>query len=72
MSPYGASELCGEAYYQAFRGSYDLKTVALRFGHVWASIKTQGGTCQVHQNGADRKTSGDLRRWQADLRFHLR
>jgi UDP-glucose 4-epimerase len=35
ISPYGASKLCGEAYCHAFRGSYGLPTVALRFANVY-------------------------------------
>jgi UDP-glucose 4-epimerase len=35
ISPYGASKLCGEGYCHAFRGSYGLETVALRFANVY-------------------------------------
>jgi UDP-glucose 4-epimerase len=35
ISPYGASKLCGEGYCHAFRGSYGLDTVALRFANVY-------------------------------------
>jgi UDP-glucose 4-epimerase len=35
LSPYGASKLAGEAYCQAFHGSYGLPTIALRFGNVY-------------------------------------
>jgi UDP-glucose 4-epimerase len=35
ISPYGASKLCGEGYCQAFRGSYGLETIALRFANVY-------------------------------------
>jgi UDP-glucose 4-epimerase len=35
ISPYGASKLCGEAYCYAFRGSYGLETVALRFANAY-------------------------------------
>jgi UDP-glucose 4-epimerase len=35
ISPYGASKLAGEGYCQAFRGSYGLNTVALRFANVY-------------------------------------
>jgi UDP-glucose 4-epimerase len=35
ISPYGASKLCGEAYCHAFRGSFGLETVALRFANVY-------------------------------------
>jgi UDP-glucose 4-epimerase len=35
ISPYGASKLAGEGYCQAFRGSYGLETIALRFANVY-------------------------------------
>ncbi len=35
LSPYGASKLCGEGYCHAFRGSYGLETVILRFANVY-------------------------------------
>ena len=35
ISPYGASKLAGEGYCHAFRGSYELNTVALRFANVY-------------------------------------
>ena len=35
ISPYGASKLCGEGYCHAFRGSYGLETVALRFANAY-------------------------------------
>jgi UDP-glucose 4-epimerase len=35
ISPYGASKLTGEGYCSAFRGSYGLNTVALRFANVY-------------------------------------
>lgn len=35
ISPYGASKLCGEGYCHAFRGSYGLGTVCLRFANVY-------------------------------------
>jgi UDP-glucose 4-epimerase len=35
ISPYGASKLCGEGYCQAFRGSYGLETLCLRFANVY-------------------------------------
>ena len=35
ISPYGASKLCGEGYCHAFRGSFGLETVALRFANVY-------------------------------------
>jgi UDP-glucose 4-epimerase len=35
LSPYGAGKLVGEAYCQAYAGSFGLKTVALRFSNVY-------------------------------------
>lgn len=35
VSPYGASKLAGEGYCSAYWRSYDLETVALRFGNVY-------------------------------------
>ncbi len=35
VSPYGASKLFAEGYCSAFAGSYDMKTVALRFSNVY-------------------------------------
>jgi UDP-glucose 4-epimerase len=37
ISPYGASKLAGEGYCHAFRGSYGLETIALRFANVYGS-----------------------------------
>ena len=45
ISPYGASKLCGEAYCHAFRGSYGIDTVALRFANVY-------GPRSEHKKGA--------------------
>jgi UDP-glucose 4-epimerase len=45
ISPYGASKLCGEGYCHAFRGSYGLATVALRFANVY-------GPRSEHKQGA--------------------
>jgi UDP-glucose 4-epimerase len=35
ISPYGASKLAGEGYAHAFAKTYDLRTVAIRFGNVY-------------------------------------
>jgi len=45
ISPYGASKLCGEGYCHAFRGSYGLGTIALRFANVY-------GPRSEHKRGA--------------------
>jgi UDP-glucose 4-epimerase len=45
LSPYGASKLCGEGYCHAFRSSYGLATVALRFANVY-------GPLSAHKRGA--------------------
>jgi len=44
ISPYGASKLAGEAYCSAFAGSFDLGTVALRFGNVYGPRSTHKGS----------------------------
>lgn len=41
ISPYGASKLCGEAYCHAFAGSYDIRTIALRFANVYGPYSDQ-------------------------------
>jgi UDP-glucose 4-epimerase len=45
ISPYGASKLSGEGYCHAFRGSYGLSTVSLRFANVY-------GPRSEHKKGA--------------------
>jgi UDP-glucose 4-epimerase len=45
ISPYGASKLCGEGYCHAYRGSYGLETIALRFANVY-------GPRSEHKKGA--------------------
>jgi len=45
ISPYGASKLAGEGYCHAFRVSYGLETVALRFANVY-------GPRSEHKKGA--------------------
>ena len=45
ISPYGASKLSGEGYCHAFRGSYGLETVALRFANAY-------GPRSEHKKGA--------------------
>jgi UDP-glucose 4-epimerase len=35
VSPYGAGKLAGEAYCSAFRGSFGLRSIALRFSNVY-------------------------------------
>jgi UDP-glucose 4-epimerase len=37
-SPYGASKLAGEGYCSAYYGSFDVETVALRFGNVYGPL----------------------------------
>lgn len=38
LSPYGAGKLVGEAYCQAYAGSFGLDTVALRFSNVYGPL----------------------------------
>ena len=55
ISPYGASKLAGEGYCHAFRGSYGLPTIALRFAHIY-------GPRSAHKRGAvTRFIAGALR-----------
>lgn len=44
LSPYGASKLAGEAYCHAYHGSFDLQTIALRFGNVYGPRSTHKGS----------------------------
>lgn len=37
-SPYGASKLAGEGYCSAYHGTFDVDTVALRFGNVYGPL----------------------------------
>lgn len=64
-SPYGASKLAGEAYCSAYKRSYGLETVALRFGNVYGpgslhktsvvakfiSRAMQGEPLEIHGDG---------------------
>jgi UDP-glucose 4-epimerase len=54
ISPYGASKLAGEGYCLAFNGSWDLGTVALRFGNVY------GPYC-LHKDSVVSKFFKDIR-----------
>jgi UDP-glucose 4-epimerase len=40
ISPYGASKLAGEAYCSAYKHSYGIETVALRFGNCYGPLST--------------------------------
>ena len=44
QSPYGASKLAGEAYCQAFHGSFGLRTVILRFSNVYGPYSFKKGS----------------------------
>lgn len=44
LSPYGASKLAGEGYLSAFAGSYNLKTIGLRFSNVYGPYSYQKGS----------------------------
>lgn len=48
ISPYGASKLAGEGYCSAFHGSFDLKTVALRFSNVYGPQSYHKGSVVAH------------------------
>lgn len=40
ISPYGASKLAGEAYSLAYKGSFGIETVALRFGNCYGPLSS--------------------------------
>jgi UDP-glucose 4-epimerase len=44
ISPYGASKLAGEAYCLAYYGSWQLRTVVLRFGNVYGPFSAHKGS----------------------------
>src|SRR5262249_25866544 len=44
VSPYGASKLAGEAYCSAYRHSFGVDTVALRFGNCYGPLSTLKGS----------------------------
>lgn len=44
VSPYGASKLAGEAYCHVYARTYDLQTVALRFGNVYGPGSRKKGS----------------------------
>ncbi|NQT48186.1 MAG: NAD-dependent epimerase/dehydratase family protein [Chloroflexi bacterium] len=53
ISPYGASKLAGEGYCLAYRGSWGLETVVLRFGNVY-------GPFSAHKNSVVAKFFKDI------------
>ena len=53
ISPYGASKLAGEAYCQAYHGSWGLGTVALRFANVY-------GPYSIHKQSVIAKFFKDI------------
>ncbi|MGO8914949.1 MAG: NAD-dependent epimerase/dehydratase family protein [Stellaceae bacterium] len=44
VSPYGASKLAGEAYCSAYKRSYGIDTVALRFGNCYGPYSSHKGS----------------------------
>jgi UDP-glucose 4-epimerase len=44
VSPYGASKLAGEAYCSAYKRSFGIDTVALRFGNCYGPLSTHKGS----------------------------
>jgi UDP-glucose 4-epimerase len=44
LSPYGASKLAGEAYCSAYRGSFGLNTVVLRFSNLYGPFSWHKGS----------------------------
>jgi UDP-glucose 4-epimerase len=44
VSPYGASKLAGEAYCSAYKRSFGIDTVALRFGNCYGPLSSHKGS----------------------------
>jgi UDP-glucose 4-epimerase len=44
VSPYGASKLSGEAYCSAYKRSFEIDTVALRFGNCYGPLSSHKGS----------------------------
>jgi UDP-glucose 4-epimerase len=44
ISPYGASKLAGEAYCSAYKRSFGIESVALRFGNCYGPLSTHKGS----------------------------
>src|SRR5262249_36747261 len=44
VSPYGASKLAGEAYCSAYRRTFGLETVVLRFGNCYGPLSSHKGS----------------------------
>src|ERR1700691_1181160 len=44
VSPYGASKLAGEAYCEAYKRSFGVDTVALRFGNCYGPLSSHKGS----------------------------
>ena len=59
ISPYGASKLAGEAYCQAYHGSWGLGTVALRFANVYGPFSSHKGSV-VAKFLTDAMTTGSI------------
>ncbi len=65
VAPYGASKLAGEAYCSAYAQTFDVETVALRFGNVygpksghktsvvakWIALAMQGKPIEIYGDG---------------------
>lgn len=48
MSPYGASKLAGEAYCNAYRNSFGISAVALRFSNVYGPLSRRKTSVVAH------------------------
>ena len=74
ISPYGASKLAGEGYCHAFRGSYGLPTIALRFANVYGprSAHKRGAVTRFIARRAARRAARALRRRARVARLPLR
>ena len=50
VSPYGASKLAGEAYCSAYKRSFGIDTVALRFGNCYGPLSTHKGSIVINSS----------------------
>ena len=48
ISPYGASKLAAEGYLSAFAGSYNMKTISLRFSNIYGQRSWKKGSVVSH------------------------
>ena len=73
LSPYGASKLAGEGYCSAYKNTFGIETVVLRFGNVYGpgSINKSSVVAKFIKKGDKWRYIRDLRRWNANTRFYI-